>query len=34
MTTNGKIELGMVGATLVLISGIYTFFCKAYRQEE
>lgn len=28
MTTNGKIELGMVGATLVLISGIYTFFAK------
>ena len=28
MTTNAKIELGMVGATMVLITGLYTFFAK------
>lgn len=28
MTTNAKIELGMVGATMVLIAGVYTFFAK------
>lgn len=28
MTTDSKIKLGMIGATLVLISGIYTFFAK------